>query len=245
MPGKSAPAKAGMVHKTLVALLGAVVLILVSCLSPSQPPPPPVTTPVTLPPLPTVAATRTKTKTPTPTVTPTKTPSEPTATNTLVLKDTPTSPPPTDTPIPPSPTSTPPAPPTRPPTSTTVPTRPAPVLVSPASGRQYTGSGSTITLEWMAMPLKDNEYYVVSVIYDHGSGTLQDTYWSRGTSVQVPGELHDKLEGDRACKWMVTLFKQTGSNSDGSPTGEPAGPASDYRLFYWYESPTETPTPEA
>ncbi|OGO41887.1 MAG: hypothetical protein A2Z04_02240 [Chloroflexi bacterium RBG_16_57_9] len=147
--------------------------------------------------------------------------------------------PPTGTPS----TQTPIVPPTRqtlvPATFTPAPTREfrysAPALLGPPDGYQFRRQDTSVLLNWASVGiLRDDEWYVVRVRIMQGEQTKEATEWVRTTSWRLPDSLHPTVAGEvYRYEWDVAVERQTGTSTDGTPTGVPASPRSVAYQFTW------------
>ena len=203
-------------------------------------------------------STPTTTTLPSPSSTPSAMPS-PTATSTHVPTQTPTT----------AASSTPTASPTATPTATateaasrlptSVPSQlptptpfRAPGLLTPVDGQRFSYNDE-VSLAWTSVGiLPEDAYYVITLAYPHGNQTWYDeTPWLKETSWRVNEHLYLRdLSNDGNFAWSVRVMRLTGENDRGQPIGEPLGPASPQRAFYWARQPSSggpppTPLPPA
>jgi len=107
---------------------------------------------------------------------------------------------------------------------------PAPSLFSPAVGAEFRGSDQAVALRWSSVKiLAADEYYEIDVDYNYEEANPLLHLTSRTTEIQLPPDLYQS-PNCHVFNWQVTLMKQTGTTSDGKPTGVPLS----YRSFYWY-----------
>ena len=104
--------------------------------------------------------------------------------------------------------------PTTPPTSTATPTPPysTPNLLSPTANQVI--DESTLIFNWTSTGLLDqDEFYVLQLTWANGSHTEA---WVKNSSWRIT---KDQRPTNGPIAWRVTLMRQTGANSAGSPTG--------------------------
>ena len=110
----------------------------------------------------------------------------------------------------PTPTPTPTA--TLTPTSTPGPPYSPPDLLSPPDG--HTATGTALLFNWTATgPLADDEYYVLQLTWSNGS---RYEHWTKSSGWRMSGE---QRLAPGSFAWTVTIMRQTGADSDGSPVG--------------------------
>lgn len=131
------------------------------------------------------------------------------------------------------------------PTPTIPPPYAAPVLLLPADGASYTLANDTFTLQWAAVGvLRPNEQYQVTIldVTDPNQRKLVDYVSDTKYTVPVSFRPNDTIA--HVMRWWVVPVRQNGTDSAGKPVWEPAGAASEQRVFSWTGAVTETtPTP--
>lgn len=116
----------------------------------------------------------------------------------------------------------------RPPTATSSLPYAAIELVAPATGTEFAGADSTITLSWKAPGvLKDGEGYRVTLRYQ-ASGQPQTTEaWVQETLWRVPAEVHDRRDAAAPeIRWSVQVTR-------GTADGQALSPPSAVWTFVW------------
>lgn len=170
----------------------------------------------------------------------------------------------TNTPVPPTETSTPTEAPTstatRRPTSTPRPATPTPLvvetetptptgthtatptpayarpsLVEPAHGAYFSGPQTRFELRWNSVgPLAADEWYGLSVRYQHNGQHVETGAWLKETKWIVPEYLAGQAdEPDRKYQWDVVVVKELETKPDGSRAGREISPRSETRSFVW------------
>ncbi|MHB0874990.1 MAG: serine/threonine-protein kinase [Anaerolineae bacterium] len=115
---------------------------------------------------------------------------------------------------------------------------PAPMALLPEDGATVnTGA----VLSWTPVKeLTPDEYYLLRIVFPHGDTTWYDISWLKQTSWSVPGYFGLSHSTTGWYTWTVTVARQTGIDSNGKPTGEPIGVASEPRRFYCEGAPQPT-----
>jgi LysM repeat protein len=130
------------------------------------------------------------------------------------------------------------------PTPTAPPPYPAPNLLLPADGTSFTVANETITLQWASVgDLRQNETYAVTVEDVTEGNSRKVTEYTTDTKFILPVEFRPSGTTPHIIRWSVVPVRQTGSNDDGQPIYEPAGTTSLQRVFSWWGSTVNTPTP--
>lgn len=124
----------------------------------------------------------------------------------------------------PTPTATPTA--TTTPTPTATPPYALPNLLQPASQQQVTGP--TLLFNWTATGLlAKDEFYVVELVWPNGTRL---EHWTKSSSWRLSKE---ERPGPGGFTWTVTIMRQTGVRSDGSPTGIRLTGLGERRVVNW------------
>lgn len=125
---------------------------------------------------------------------------------------------------PPTPTSTPTIPPT--PTATPTPPYSTPNLLSPTANQVV--DASSLLFNWTSTGLlAQDEFYVLQLTWVNGSRTEA---WLKNSSWRIT---KDQRPTNGPITWRVTLMRQTGANSAGSPTGISLTTPSEPRTVEW------------
>jgi LysM repeat protein len=131
------------------------------------------------------------------------------------------------------------------PTATLPPPYSAPNLLLPADGARFSQAGDTVSLQWASIgTLLNNEaYQVVVVDFTEGDSRRLVDYVT-DTKFIIPASFRSAESIPHLYRWWVLTARQSGTDEDGNPVWEPAGAASDQRVFMW-SGPTAqiTPTP--
>lgn len=135
------------------------------------------------------------------------------------------------------------------PTPTPPPPYPAPNLLLPADGAPFTAADDTITLQWAAVgTLRENEAYAVTIV-DLTEGLERKLVeYVTDTKFIVPLNFRPSDNQIHIFRWSISTVRQTGTDNDGNPLWEPAGAASEQRVFGWSGTgaappPTSVPSP--
>jgi len=88
--------------------------------------------------------------------------------------------------------------------------------------------------------LADNEYYVVTIRFQHGNETWEDVHWVKETSLRVPDYLPDNSSSDQYV-WSVTVMLYTHDKDNGQKEGVAISLPSKERVFYWTVPEKEMP----
>jgi hypothetical protein len=114
---------------------------------------------------------------------------------------------------------------------------PGPELLSPALGASFQGPEALIILAWEPVKkLAEDEYYEVVVDYNYQEGNFPVKFNTRETEVALPEALY-YTPNCHIFNWRVTLMRQTATDADGQPQGEPISYASLYRYLWWVYPP--------
>lgn len=132
------------------------------------------------------------------------------------------------------------------PTATLPPPYSAANLLLPPDGARFNESGDTVTLQWASIgTLLENEAYEITIIdfTDGDSRRLVD--YVTDTKFIVPATFRSSDSIPHLYRWWVMTARQAGTDEDGNPVWDPAGSASDQRVFMWSGSISApvTPTP--
>ncbi len=135
-------------------------------------------------------------------------------------------------------------------TPTPPPPYPAPNLLIPINGAVYSLADDTVALQWASVgELRDNEAYQVTVedlTADHGRKIVA---YVTDTKYVVPSSFRPAEPQPHIFRWWVVTVRQVGTDDEGNPIWQPAGDASERRVFSWSGSanqpPTPTPSPSA
>jgi LysM repeat protein len=131
------------------------------------------------------------------------------------------------------------------PTPTPPPPYPAPNLLLPADGAVFTLGSETVTLQWSAVGiLNNNEAYRVTIedITEGEGRQLVDEVQT--TNFSVPASF--KADGDipHIYRWAVMPVRQIGTDESGNIIWDTAGANSETRVFTWVnQSVPVTPSP--
>jgi LysM repeat protein len=124
----------------------------------------------------------------------------------------------------PTPTFTPTPPPT--PTATPQPAYTTPDLLGPANGQVV--DAPVLLLSWTATTLlAEDEFYVVQLTWLNGATTK---HWLKSSSLRIAKE---ERPANGLTTWQVTIMRQTGLSTQGTPTGIALSQPSETRLFEW------------
>jgi hypothetical protein len=114
---------------------------------------------------------------------------------------------------------------------------PAPVLLAPANGQVFRGTGQVVVLTWASVGiLAKDEWYVVSLRYEAEGIDQPPNAWTKTTSWRVPADAYPSSDdvASRLLRWDVIIKRQTHTGPDGTPEGVDMSPVSLTRSFYWY-----------
>lgn len=132
---------------------------------------------------------------------------------------------------------------------TATPTLPPPYsavnLLLPADGAPFTLIDQVITLQWATVGvLRENEAYAVTIEdVTEGQGRKLVVYVT-DTKYIVPDTFRSRDNLPHVYRWWVVAVRQVGTDDSGNPIWEPAGAASNVRVFTWSGSAVAaTPTP--
>ncbi len=113
----------------------------------------------------------------------------------------------------------------------------APKLTAPLNATTFSGADASIVLEWQGVStsgLRENEWYLISVLYASRNGATTRREWSRETRWQVKKELwSDALPNARMFSWNIQVMRVEGANPYSSSNPAPASPSSETRTFVW------------
>lgn len=135
------------------------------------------------------------------------------------------------------------------PTPTPPPPYPAPNLLLPADGAPFTAADDTITLQWAAVgTLRENEAYAVTIVDLTEGSERKLVEYVTDTKFIVPLSFRPGDNRTHIFRWSILTMRQTGTDNDGNPIWEPAGAASEQRVFGWTGTgaappPATTPSP--
>lgn len=131
------------------------------------------------------------------------------------------------------------------PTPTIPPPYPAPVLLMPADGASFTLANDTFTLQWAAVGvLRPNEQYQITILDATDENQRKMVDYVTDTKYTVPVSFRPNDTIAHVMRWWVVPVRQSGTDNSGKAVWEPAGAASDQRVFSWtgaVTSPTSTP----
>jgi len=136
------------------------------------------------------------------------------------------------------------------PTPTTPPPYPAPNLLLPADGAAFTLANDTVTLQWASVgTLRQNEAYAVTIEDVTAANGQKLVEYVTDTKFIIPSNFRPNDTTPHIIRWWVLPVRQSGTDSSGKPTWEPAGSPSAQRVFTWSgvgapaaTSPATTPT---
>jgi LysM repeat protein len=130
-------------------------------------------------------------------------------------------------------------------TPTPPPPYPAPNLLLPADGAFFTLAEDTVTLQWAAVgTLRENEGYMVVVEHVTGGQGEKLERFVTDTKFMVPSTFRPNDRNAHIFYWWVVSVRQTGTDSEGKPSYEPAGGVSPKRSFSWSGvAAASTPSP--
>ena len=100
---------------------------------------------------------------------------------------------------------------------------PGPELVGPPLGARFTGTEQPIILQWQ--PVKDlapDEYYRVSVDYNHGEANSSAVFRTRETQFTLPESLY-RTPNCGVFNWQVTIMRQAKARQR-RPADQPSQP---------------------
>jgi LysM repeat protein len=124
----------------------------------------------------------------------------------------------------PTPTTTPTPPPT--PTATPGPEYSAPNLLSPTAGQVV--NEAILLFNWTSTHLlAQDEFYVLHLAWANGQRTEA---WIKNSSWRLTKE---QRPTNGPITWTVSIMRQTGATSDGSPSGINLSPPSEQRTVEW------------
>jgi hypothetical protein len=113
----------------------------------------------------------------------------------------------------------------------------APKLAAPEDGASFSGADASIFLEWQAVSaigLRENEWYLVTVLYVSRNGATTWTEKTREIRWRAKKELwSDALANNRTFTWNIQVMRGEGANPYSSPNPTPASPSSETRTFVW------------
>jgi hypothetical protein len=115
----------------------------------------------------------------------------------------------------------------------------APTLISPHENGHYAGVSPIPypELTWSSVgTLGPDEYYHVTIDYNHSDGIYQENGFTKDVRWRVPDYLYSLLVTPRECHWSVEVVQATETDADGNPTEfVPVSPPSETRVFTWLE----------
>ena len=133
------------------------------------------------------------------------------------------------------------------PTPTLPPPYAAPNLLLPADGSAFTLADEAIVLQWASVgSLRSNEAYAVTIIDVTSGQNERLVEYIPDTKFLIPISLRPSDNIPHVFRWWVLTTRQVGTDDDGNPIWEPAGVASNPRVFTWTgtgRAPESTPTP--
>ncbi|MGB8644147.1 MAG: LysM peptidoglycan-binding domain-containing protein [Anaerolineae bacterium] len=113
----------------------------------------------------------------------------------------------------------------------------APDLLSPADGSDFAHDGK-VTLQWLSLGIKSDEYYVVHVRYiANGIEVTMPVYtvrYDEGTSVTL-NTSPAGAGGPAQFWWYVVVVRESGCGTEGTPISQPCAvsPLSEARTLTW------------
>jgi len=129
------------------------------------------------------------------------------------------------------------------PTPTPPPPYPAANLLLPNDGEPFTIENDTVPLQWASIgTLRSNETYQVTVV-DVTDGERQIVDYVLDTKYIVPTTFRPTDGRAHVYRWWVQPVRQVGVDENGLPVYEPAGAASQPRVFSWIGAGQGTPQP--
>jgi hypothetical protein len=103
-------------------------------------------------------------------------------------------------------------------------------LVGPSLGTVFIGLDQPVTLQWKPVKeLATDEYYLVAIDYNYDEANIGIGFTTRETQFTLPESLY-RTKNCGIFDWQITLMRQTGTDSQGHPIGEPLS----YHSLYWY-----------
>jgi LysM repeat protein len=132
------------------------------------------------------------------------------------------------------------------PTATLPPPWPAPNLLLPQDGAAFTLANDTVTLQWASVgQLREGEFYQVTVLdVTDGTGRRRVVDYVTDTKYIVPDSLRPSGEAPHIMRWWIQPVRRSRTGGSGDARYEPAGAASDKRVFSWSGAvPGATDTP--
>ncbi len=118
-------------------------------------------------------------------------------------------------------------------TPSPAPTYQAPNLVQPAKGA-YFGSGDEIILQWIApTELRNNEYYLVTIIDNTDGGTLILEDVVKDTRYVVPETSQPEGSSPHIFAWKVSVVAFIGEDEQGNPIYRDSSLDSEMYYFAW------------
>jgi len=118
-------------------------------------------------------------------------------------------------------------------------------LLQPLNGDRIVGGDKPVLLQWLSVGiLRDNETYRVTV--ERNNSIVLGPVYLKATSLHIlPDLFPPPTDPNRALRWAVTIMRQVGVGSDGTPLYERISPDAS-RMFRWMvapPTPTLTPVP--
>lgn len=117
-------------------------------------------------------------------------------------------------------------------------------LLQPLNGTHIIGNDSPVLLQWLSSGiLRSEETYRVA-LERNGSNVFGPVY-IKATSLHILADLFPALnDPNRTFQWSVTIMRQVGVGSDGTPLYDVISPPA-WRTFQWLPAlPTPTLTPQ-
>jgi hypothetical protein len=108
-------------------------------------------------------------------------------------------------------------------------------LRQPADGQRFDGPIGDVVLRWEPVALPEGACYVVAVRFRHGTDTWNDVHCLPETQFALPAYLADNAT-DARFEWQVSVMRPRGSAFTSEADGEPLGPPSQPRTFFWSPS---------
>jgi hypothetical protein len=130
-------------------------------------------------------------------------------------------------------------------TATPLPSYGAVRLLQPLDGSRVVGNGMPVLLQWLSSGiLRDDETYRVTVDQVGGSIRLPPVY-IKATALHVSPDLFPPPgDPNRSLRWTVTIMRQVGVGSDGTPLYQVVSPSASRTFLWLLAPPTPTLTPE-
>jgi LysM repeat protein len=131
------------------------------------------------------------------------------------------------------------------PTATLPPPYAAANLLLPPDGARFLQTGETVSLQWASVgTLLESEAYEINVVDFTDGENRRLVEYVNDTKFIVPASFRSSDNQPHLYRWWVLVARQAGSDDSGNPVWEPAGAASNERVFLWSggAAPAATPT---